>query len=298
MRLLTPAAAAAALLVLTIGVPANAAGPLVGDDGVARSGTYTADVVPAWKARLLVLHGMQQAGTMSAADAAEWNAIIDAQGIDPTSRFTDATASPSGSITPMANYTSNDLTGTQKPQLRGNWCGPASAQSIVLAWHNEVSWPTSSALDGQSLSQAALATATYTNAGPAGGTDWVDHDMTRALNNWLYAGGSLYVQYTPTSVTLLQNHVALDIDIDYMMASDMSEVINGSHYNYHPNQLIYHWTTIRGYASSGATFHFQDPAANTTVLGTAWANVAPYFSMSSASTYSFMTHNVTRGIAW
>jgi len=72
----------------------------------------------------------------------------------------------------------------------------------------------------------------------------------------------------------------------------------GSHYNYHPNLLIYHWTTIRGYASSGATFHFQDPAANTTVLGTAWANVAPYFSMSSASTYSFMTHNVTRGIAW
>lgn len=298
MRLLTPAAAAA-LLVLTIGVPANAAGPLVGDDGVARSGTYTADVVPAWKAQLLVLHGKQQAGTMLAADATQWNAIIDAHGLDPRSKLAAATASASGGIAPMAAV-SMDLAGTQVPQLQGNWCGPASAQSIVLSWHNvnSVVYPTASSWDGKSLSQYNLSSATYTNAGSSGGTDWVDNDMTRALNRWIFNGGQIYVQYTPTSVTALQDHVTLDMSVSMMIASDMSEVKGGSHYNYHPNLLIYHWTTIRGYASSGATLHFQDPAANTTVLGTAWANVAPYFSMSSASTYSFMTHNVTRGIAW
>jgi hypothetical protein len=84
-----------------------------------------------------------------------------------------------------------------------------------------------------------------------------------------------------------------------MLASDMSEAAGGSHYNYHPNQTIYHWTTIRGYESSGATFHFQDPAANTTVLGQAWSGVQPYFAMSSANTYTYMTHNgITRGVAW
>jgi hypothetical protein len=82
------------------------------------------------------------------------------------------------------------------------------------------------------------------------------------------------------------------------IASDMSEVTGGSHYNHHPNLTIHHWTTIRGYSNSGATLDFQDSSANTTVLGAAWDSVAPYFSMSSTNTFNYMTQNFTRGIAW
>lgn len=193
-----------------------------------------------------------------------------------------------------------DLPGTQHPQTKTYYCGPAAAQSIVLAWHNvnPVVYPTVSSWDGvTTLSQAHLATATYTNA-DAGSTDWVDHEMTQALNRWIFNGGATYVQWTPTSVTALQNNVTLDMSVSMEIASDMSEVTGGNHDNHHPNQTIHHWTTIRGYSGSGSTFDFQDSSANTTVLGGAWDSVAPYFSMSSTSTYNFMTQNFTRGIAW
>ena len=82
-----------------------------------------------------------------------------------------------------------------------------------------------------------------------------------------------------------------------MVASDMSEARGGAHYNSHADLDIYHWTSIRGYATSGASL--QDPAANSTALSSAWDQVQPYFSMSSTSTRSFMTHNgITRGIVW
>lgn len=236
---------------------------------------------------------------MLAADAAEWNAIIDAHGLDPRAKLAAGMASASGSIAPMTAV-ALDLPGTQVPQTKTYYCGPAAAQSIVLAWHNvnPVVYPTISSWDGTTtLSQAHLGTATYTNA-DSGSTDWVDHDMTRALNRWIFNGGATYVQYTPTSVIALQDHVTLDMSVSMEMASDMSEMINGNHYNHHPNLTIYHWTTIRGYSSSGATLDFQDSSANTTVLGSAWNNVAPYFSMSSTSTYNYMTLNVTRGIVW
>jgi hypothetical protein len=50
-------------------------------------------------------------------------------------------------------------------------------------------YPTASSWDGKSLSQYNLSSATYTNAGSSGGTDWVDNDMTRALNRWIFNGG-------------------------------------------------------------------------------------------------------------
>ena len=50
---------------------------------------------------------------------------------------------------------------------------------------------------------------------------------------------------------------------------------------------------------SGSTLDLQDSAANTSVLGSAWANVQPYFSMSSSNGYYYQTQNgATFGIAW
>ncbi len=296
-RLLGPIAAVA-LLAMTVG-SVSAAGPTVGAAGVMRSATFTDDMAPAWKTQLLALHTKRDAGMMTAADATAWNNIIDAQGLDPAARISTAGPSASGGIVPMA--TSRDLTGTQQPQTQTYYCGPASGQSIVLAWHNvnPVLYPTASQWDGASLSQAHLGTATYTNADNSHSTDWGDGDMTRALNRWIFNGGVTYVQYTPTSAAALASHVTTDIDLNMMMAAGTVEWINGSHFNSHPNLTIYHWTTIRGYTSSGSTLDLQDSAANTSVLGSAWANVQPYFSMSSSNGYYYQTQNgATFGIAW
>jgi hypothetical protein len=203
-----------------------------------------------------------------------------------------------------ADSVSHYVTQTQHPQLRANWCGPAAAQSVVLAWHYEKFWETTSAKDGQALSQSALSGSSYTNAGTSGGTDWVDNDMKRAINNWLFYPYAYYVQYSPSSVATLEDHVTTDLDIDWMMASDMIERANNAslHYNNHPIGIdIFHWTSIYGYSNSGATFSYQDSSANTgSVLGSAWANVNPYFSMSSTKTYNLMKNNgiANRGIAW
>lgn len=64
-----------------------------------------------------------------------------------------------------------DLAGTQRPQTQTYYCGPASAMSIVLSWHNHnaVLYPTTSAYEpGLGLSQLNLADVTYTNADPQG----------------------------------------------------------------------------------------------------------------------------------
>ena len=136
-RLLGPIAAVA-LLAMTVG-SVSAAGPTVGAAGVMRSATFTDDMAPAWKTQLLALHTKRDAGMMTAADATAWNNIIDAQGLDPAARISTAGPSASGGIVPMA--TSRDLTGTQQPQTQTYYCGPASGQSIVLAWHNVESRP-------------------------------------------------------------------------------------------------------------------------------------------------------------
>lgn len=88
-----------------------------------------------------------------------------------------------------------------------------------------------------------------------------------------------------------------------MIASDTIERANNAslHFNSHPlSRDIFHWTTIYGYSTSGTTFWFQDPGANSPALGSDWDNVAPYFSMTSTKTYNLMKNNgiAARGIVW
>jgi hypothetical protein len=245
-------------------------------------------------------------GTMSQREANEYNALVDANAGDPNGQIANAMASSSGtSVTPMAAASVSHYTPqTQKPQLKNFWCGPAAAQSTVLAWQFK-GYPTTSKKDGQALSQLALSGSSYTNAGngTTGSTDWIDGDMKRAINNWLFYPNTNYIQYSPTSVTTLQDHVTIDIDINWMMPSDTIERANNTslHFNNHPiAKDIYHWTTIYGYATSGSTFALQDPGANSSALGSDWDAVAPYFTMSSTKTYNLMMKNgiAARGIVW
>lgn len=123
--------------------------------------------------------------------------------------------------------------------------------------------------------------------------------MKRALNRWLFDGGGYYIQVTPASTADLKSKVTVDIVIGWMVASDMYERLNGPHYNNHPNKPISHWTTIRGYSGYGSTMMFQDPAANSPALGTEWDDANPFFSLSAADVFSYMTQQgVRRGIVW
>jgi hypothetical protein len=303
--------ASAAILTLALGSPAAAGNPNapvpIGDDGVALTGTtYVEDTPLPWKTRLVALHREMRAGRMSQAEADEYNALVDANAVNPGGHIAKATASSSGaSATSMAAAAvAHYVTQTQRPQTKDFYCGPAAAQSVVLAWHAEKFYGTNSAKEpAKTLTQDNLGGPDYTNADSKGRTDFAKHDMSRAINNWLFYPYAYYVEYSPSSVTTLQDHVTTDLDIDWMMASDTIERANNAslHFNHHPlGRDIYHWTTIYGYSTSGTTFSLQDSGANSPALGSDWDAVLPYFSMSSTKTYNLMMKNgiASRGIAW
>jgi hypothetical protein len=241
---------------------------------------------------------------MTAADVTAYNAIMDAPAPSAAPRLS-ASAASAGGVAPLSLYTANDVASTQYPQERGNWCGPASAKSIVVAWYqvDPIGHPTTkSHLDGQSLSQLALSGSNYTGAGTgSGGTNWSPGGMQKALNNWLFGQPTgQYSNYSPTSASTLQQHVTADVDVDWMIAADTRENVGGPHFNHHPNLNIAHWTSIRGYDSSGAVHHYQDPAGNdAAVLGSTWSAVLPYFSMTAANGWRYLTQQgMTYGIVW
>jgi hypothetical protein len=199
------------------------------------------------------------------------------------------------------------LPSTWVTQTESWWCGPAAAQSLIQSWHNLMFYPTTSTYTGDvglSLSQDHLSRANYTGAlsdpDHHSATNWVEHDMSRAINRWLFNGAVKYVEKTPTSRANLEDLVTTDLDILWMVASDMYEHAGGNHYNHHPaNKDISHWTTIYAYATDGATIKFQDPAALSPELGKDWDFVNKTFSLTSASTYSYMTNQgATRGVVW
>jgi hypothetical protein len=293
-------AVAAALLVL--GAP-----PVRADDpGLqveTQSATVTDAEAPAWKQDFLTLHNKLAAGTMTADDVAAYNAIVDAHAPSAVPQLSASSAVPAGGIAPMSLYTSKNVARTQYPEEKNYWCGPATAKSIVVAWSqvDPIFHPdTTSHLDGKSLSQTHLAGPDYTTAevAPDYSTDWYPKDMQTALNNWLFGQATgEYVEYTPSSASALSQHVTADIDVDWMIAADTKEHVGGPHFNHHPNHDIWHWTSIRGYESSGATDHYQDPGANAGISG--WGSVNPYFSMTPQDGYSYMTQQgSTFGIVW
>ncbi len=196
--------------------PVQADGPVVA--GQTDSATFTDADAPAWKQQFLALHDELASGTMTAADVAAYNAIMDAHAPSAAPRL-PASAASAGGVAPMSLYTAYDVATTQYPQERSNWCGPASAKSIVVAWSqvDPIGHPdTKSHLDGQGLSQTALSGTNYTGAGTgSGGTNWSPGGMQKALNNWLFGlPTGQYSNYTPTSGTTLQQHVTADIDVD------------------------------------------------------------------------------------
>ena len=298
------ASAAAIALTVSLALPALADAPVLQyDDGSPFVGTYAPTVVPAWKQRLYDLFLKMKAGTLTSADATQYNAIVIQQNLDPLGKTAPMVASAvDGTATPMVAYpTSNSLTQTQAVQEKSYYCGPATGFAIVKSWHNEFGTSLNSVPEGWSLTQPHLASDSYMMTDSQQRTDWLDHDMSRSLNRWL--GVSYYVEYSTASVTDLENHVEWSIYTDHMEAADTNEDANGVHYNHHPKaKPVAHWLSTYGYSNSGHTLTFQDPAGGGTALGSLgsdWADVNKYFSMSSSSSFFYMQQNgVVRGIVW
>lgn len=191
------------------------------------------------------------------------------------------------------------LTLTQVPQQRSNWCGPATVYMIMKS----LGRTTSAYRPSDKLSQSVLATSTYTGAGASGGTDWTDHDMSRALNRWEGSGWKwAELSPDPKHPEFLWDYVFMNISNGHPVAADMAEVAGGHHYNGHPNRAkpILHWTAIYGMSNIGGgngTLSFADPAAKSPAVG--WAAPAPTFTMSVNSVVAQMVgQGFVRGIVW
>lgn len=293
--------AAAGMLLTLVAAPASAADPKNPTGGPTGSFNYTEDMQPAWKLQLVALHEKQVAGTTSKSDVAAWNAIVAAH----APYLPKLSTSLVGSIAPLT-VPSNSIAQVQRSQANDHYCGPASAQSVVLAWNFMKGNPTISMWDGQALSQGALAGPQYTDAERLNATNWnsgTGSGMRAALNWWLWSGHTeqwFYHDYTPSSATSLTSKVTTDIDSGAMLAAATFEPggIAARHYNGHPvAKTISHWATIYGYYNNGTSISFQDPAYHG--LNMTWSAASPYFDLSNSVAFGYMTqYGATFGITW
>jgi hypothetical protein len=130
-----------------------------------------------------------------------------------------------------------------------------------------------------------------------GETPWLavpgEYPMSRSINWWVsgsYSGFPNYANQRPTSVTDYQNLLKMDISTGYPLAGDVEEIANvGVHLWGHPlNQDIQHWIPLYGYAASGASTSYIDPAAGSTLnwpvnaFNTGWASSDMYTLVTDA----------------
>ncbi len=288
--------AAAGLLTLAA-APVGAADPTNQTGGPANSFNFTESMQPAWKLQLVALDNKRTAGTMSRADVAAWNKLMDAH----SNGQRKLNATTSGGVVPMTSG-ANSVAGTQQSQHQSYYCGPASVDSTVLSWYFEgrIS-TTNSHLGGTALSQEALAGPTYTDADAQKQVAWAGTGMTQALNRWLYGyDDAFYYHYTPSSASALTSKVEADINIGAMVEAATYEPAGSSarHYNGHPvSETVRHWPSIYGYFNNGLSLRFEDPAYRGQHM--TWSATYAYFNMSNSLAYNYMTqYGATYGIVW
>lgn len=174
----------------------------------------------------------------------------------------------------------------QVGQQKSYWCGPASAYMMLR--HD---YRLTSAYDGQSLSQTALAGSNYLQTEQRLATTFASGAMASGINRW--RGSSFYVQVGHPSGVSVKSELFLDIGMYSMtLAADTVAIYNGPHYNNHPNNKdpIGHWIVGYGYSGSGTTSMWMDPSTSV------WPNVSPAFQ---ADTTSFTnTYLQSNGTVW
>ncbi len=169
-----------------------------------------------------------------------------------------------------------DLLGTQEPQLRNYFCGPATVSEMLAQM-------------GVKLNQWTAAKELGTTQN---GTDWSDasgYPVPRVLNE--NQSQTQYVAvplpWSPTTRQLRTFEADLVADINkgdgVPLAGNAYEVAGGPHLVGNPvNQTIMHWIDIRGYSDGGKVTDYEDSVHDASSIG--WAAGVPAYSSLASST--------------
>jgi Peptidase_C39 like family len=181
-----------------------------------------------------------------------------------------------------------ELAGTQEPQRRGYWCGPATVSEMLAQM-------------GKRVSQSAAARELGTTGD---GTDWsngsgypVPDVLNRNQSRNDYVAVALPWAPTVWQVRRYERDLVTDINhgAGVPLAGNAYEVPGGPHLAGHPlDQTIMHWFDIRGYADNGAVTDYEDSVHGAAPIG--WAlNVPAYSSMRSSTIVEILG---ARGYDW
>jgi Peptidase_C39 like family len=174
----------------------------------------------------------------------------------------------------------------QQGQTKSYWCGPAAVAEALN-------------LRGVNISQATAADILNTDTS---GTAWygVNADVAHptsypipdVLNHYTNAGYvPVGLAYTPSAsdISTYKSRLLSNINTGYPLVGNGWEVTNGPHLAGHPNIVIYHWFTIRGYSQFGDQTQYEDSAT------TVWSTVPAYQTMSTSTIITILGG---RGYVW
>jgi hypothetical protein len=189
---------------------------------------------------------------------------------------------------PSALPAARNLKATQRAQINGYYCGPATVSEMLAQMDKTV---------GQRKAARQLGT-------NSNGTGWSDGsgypvpevlNANQSRNNYVAVG----LPWSPTKHEIKTYEVDLVTDINHNggvpLAGDAYEVAGGPHLVGHPvNQTIFHWFDIRGYGNSGKTTDYEDSVHDASSIG--WAATVPaYSSLPSATIVNIVG---ARGYDW
>jgi hypothetical protein len=207
-------------------------------------------------------------------------------------QFTARSRGPSPKCTSLACRAglpaARDLLGTQQPQVRDYFCGPATVSEMLAQL-------------GVKMGQFTAARQLGTNLS---GTNWSDasgYPVPRVLNENQSRNSYVAVAlpWTPTSRQVSAYEIDLVADINdnggVPLAGNAYEVPGGPHLVGNPvDQTIMHWFDIRGYQQFGAITDYEDSVHDATSIG--WgASVPAYSSMPSTAIVDVLG---ARGYDW
>ncbi|HEU5419710.1 MAG TPA: hypothetical protein VFV41_18625 [Streptosporangiaceae bacterium] len=263
----SPAAGAPAIRAAAAG-PA----PLVRDAGPARSKRGMA--APAMSGTMQSANAERQAMARHFLRMLHHNASADAKCISRACR----TGLPQ----------SRDLAATQRAQINGYYCGPATVSEMLAQM-------------GKRVTQVKAARQLHTTRS---GTNWSDDtgypvpdvlNRNQEKNNYV----AVALPWSPTRAQVRTYETDLVTDINHHggvpLAGNAYEVAGGPHLVGNPvNQTIFHWFDIRGYKKYGAVTDYEDSVHGASSIG--WSSGVPaYSSMASTAIVAILG---ARGYAW
>jgi hypothetical protein len=181
-----------------------------------------------------------------------------------------------------------NLKPTQKAQINGYYCGPATVSEMLAQM-------------GKALGQRKAARELGTNSDGTGWSDATGYPVPEVLNanEGLNSYVAVGLPWSPTRHQIKTYEIDLVTDINHNggvpLAGDAYELAGGPHLVGHPvNQSIFHWFDIRGYQNSGATTDYEDSVHDASSIG--WAATVPaYSSLPSATIVNIIG---ARGYDW